>query len=255
VAKRVSKWEVTPADFGPPADGGSHLGSLLRLKEGNWWLTQRGEWTIAYRLAPEGDECIVAEVRVFPAGGSNQPNTPYWSMAPGTVPTGGVPDSLLRSLSTRTIFTGLTWEEIGRIRDALGPRMAESLGITATTKPAKITEADKLRARVAAAYAAAWPRTRDANQVVSEALGGETIAGQFFPSYSPRAVRDLVSDARTRLHFLTDAPEARRPGGSLTPAGRMLLGDSEHQRLMKRVDRVISERQRQKRATKRKAKK
>lgn len=246
-------WEVTPADFGSADDEAVPLGSLLVLPEGKWWVVSKGEWTVAYRLVPEGEQSIVAEVRVFPAGGVNQPRTPYWSAAPGSVPTGGVPDSMLRTLSTRTIFTGLTWEEIGRVRDGLGPRLAESLGITTTTTAAKVTDADRLRARVAAAYAATWPRTRDTNKVVSEVLGGETVAGQLIPHFTPSAIRDLVHDARTRLEFLTHAPGPRRPGGSLTPRARQLLEDSEYEELMQKVDQVIAQREAQKRATKRKA--
>ncbi len=148
-----------------------------------------------------------------------------------------------------TPFTGLTAAELVDILRALGPALSDQIGLDGAA-PASASAADKLRARVAAMYSVAVQQTKSVNSVIAEALG-YTEENSYMDG--PRRVTDLVSDARHELGFLTPTTKGKG-GGALTPAGRSVLTDAEYIDVVRRIEKVIEQRQGRKGAPNRKAK-
>lgn len=204
-------------------------GSLYRLSGATWWVESSNGWTTAYRIEPVGLQPIVAEVRIFPQSTRVNVRDPEWQPAAGSVPTGGVPAEVVHSVSLSTPFTGLSAAELLAMQEAVGDRLSSTMGL-AEAVPERVSEANRLRARVAAMYSVAVQQTRNVNSVIADALGD---------TYDTRAVTDLVSDARNHLHFLTET-EPGKPGGSLTPAGRALLSEQEYTAAVRAIEKALA---------------
>jgi len=174
-------------------------------------------WRVAFRLANQGGQPVIAEVRVFPDEPGERP-AGRWSGEYGVktkVPPGGITARVLRQIRTQTFRRELS---------AIRKRHAEHLGELARSDPSfPLTSApslttrgrkgrsDRELARIALAYEAAYASGRPAIAAVAKAA-----------RLSLTKARDAVHRARTR-GLLSPASKRGKGGGLLTPLGREIL--------------------------------
>lgn len=177
-----------------------------------------GRWMVAFRLASQGGQPVIAEVRVFPfepdAPGQRRPPG-LWSGVHGVttrIPPGGITARVLREIRTQAFRADLhtitaRWEK--ETRD-LFPGIAVSNIPPSTTRGRK-GRSDRELASIAAIYVRAYAARRPSTPAVAKATG-----------LSLTQARDAVHRARVR-GLLSPASKQGKGGGLLTPLARKIL--------------------------------
>jgi hypothetical protein len=187
-------------------------------------------WQIAYRLVPGGRSPVVAEVRVYPEE-SKGPTYGRWSGDAASIPEGGIPTRVIRSLRL-TDPIALFDEFVERWQKDFGEEHTQEVFRRFGLEPAPETEpqrtgragrSDAFYVRWAAAYVdrlsvgSRHPVRDIAEEPAVWIKGFDTWSGE----HKQATVRAIIHEARRR-ELLTGAP-AGRPGGELTKRSMRLL--------------------------------
>jgi len=205
----------------------------LVLDRSVWFETSIApRWIVAFRLANQRGQPVIAEMRVFP----DEPDEQHPRRAPGrwsgeygavaTVPPGGLGARVLRKIRTqafkadlRKIMTRkITGHKAKKSEGKWGEEEWESVfpGVPLSMVPPQATRGRKGRsdrelARIAAAYERAYLDNRPATAAVAKAAG-----------LTLTKARDAVSRARVR-GLLSEASKQGKGGGLLTSLAREIL--------------------------------
>jgi len=210
--KEAARLNLTVEEF-YPTQKPSNFGLVLDLSV---WveMPMASRWLVAFRLANQRGQPVIAEVRVFPAEPGKRTAGRWSGEYGGTarVPPGGITARLLRTIRTqtfkkmlRTIMT--RWEkELGALDLGFIPPMIPPL-----TNRGRKGRSDAALARIAAVYEGAYVAGTPPVQAVAKAL-----------RLSLTQARDAIHRARVR-GLLSSATKQGKVGGRLTPTARALL--------------------------------
>lgn len=174
-------------------------------------------WKVAFRLANQRGQPVIAEARIFPDEPERYP-VGQWSGeygAPATVPPGGLTARILRTIRTQAFRHDLRtitsrWTE--KLKDLM-PELRVAVHSQSPPVPTRGRKGrtDRELARIAAAYERAYLAGRPAIAAIAEAF-----------KFSLSKARDAVRRARTR-GLLSGGGKQGKGGGLLTPDARALL--------------------------------
>lgn len=211
--EEAARLKLTVEDFSPTHKA-TDFGLVLDLSV---WVEMplTARWLVAFRLANQRGQPVIAEVRVFPDEPGKRP-AGRWSGEYGAittrVPPGGITARLLRTIRTQTFKRMLRtivtrWEkELGGLDLGFIPPAVPPL-----TNQGRKGRSDAALARIAAVYEAAY--LADTPPVPAVAKASRLSLTQ---------ARDAIHRARVR-GLLSHASKQGKVGGRLTPIARELL--------------------------------
>lgn len=192
------------------------------------------EWHTAVHMVPEGDEWVIAEVRVLPARGVNRKRRPgEWNPDLDHLPSGGITRKVMQRVRPyRAVqgFLGLQRKIEDRLAGKDPPKGARFID----DPPQKLRKGrppapDCLYAWTASEYIDAYNSGHERDPVEHLAKRHDSIEDtdqRADPKHHSRISR-RVKVARQR-GLMTQPPAQGLPGGALTTAGREAIAECTH---------------------------
>lgn len=213
-----------------------------------WWEESRGDWTLAWRIVPQGGHAVFGELRVFPTRSETDQEAGEWATNSTSVPRGGLLSKYLtavpatgelmkarQQLAKR--FKTLTpedWENMRTWQDPadLGHPLLDAgfydpnrIGVItgAEKRPGRPGRKDKFWLKTAVVYhQGCRSGSRHPIKDVAAAIYGSN-GQQVTPSQNKQAAK-WVGECRKR-GFLTPAPGPGAAGGELTEEAMEMLSE------------------------------